>query len=70
MLEFREENKILMQDLNFITNPNLRKFMHREQLRVMEKRALQQGQRSQNTSRYFGQFFNNLEGSGNYLPDY
>ena len=64
------ETKIVMMDLNTITDPNRRKFMHHEQLRIMAKQAQQRGQGSQNTSGSFGEFFNNLGGSRNGLPDY
>ena len=59
-----------MLDLNTITNPNRRMYMHQQQLRMMAKQAQQRGKESQNTSRSFGEFFNNLRGSGNGLPDY
>ena len=66
--EFKEENKILYKDLNSIADLNLREFTRNEQLRIMQKRT--QGQRSQNNSDGFGQYFNILKGSGNNFLKY
>ena len=68
--EFREENKILFTNLNSITDLVLREFMRSEQLRIMRKRAQQQGKESQNTSSDYSQYFTNLGGSGNDIPYY
>ncbi|KAL5548413.1 hypothetical protein UlMin_003644 [Ulmus minor] len=79
---FKEENKILYMDLNFIANLNVREFTRNEQLRIMQKRAQEQGlgagsqgqrsqgQGSQNNSDDFGQYYNILRGSGNNFPEY
>ena len=74
---FKEENKILYMDLNSIANLNLREFTRNEQLRIMQKRAQEQGlgagsqgQGSQNNSDDFGQYYNILRGSGNNFPEY
>ena len=56
-------------DLNSINDPNLREFFQNEQSRIMQKRAQQQGQRSQNNSSSF-QYFDNLTGSETNLPEY
>ncbi|KAL5549772.1 hypothetical protein UlMin_005003 [Ulmus minor] len=70
LAEYREDNKILFKDLNSITDPSLREFFQNEQLRVMQKRAQQHGQGSQNTSNSVDQYLDNLRGSGTNLPDY
>ena len=68
-LELRE-TKIIMMDLDSITDPRKREFVNQQQLKIMAKHARQQGQGSGSSSRSFGDFFNNLGGSGNGLPDY
>ncbi|KAK3221840.1 hypothetical protein Dsin_008865 [Dipteronia sinensis] len=64
------ETKIVMMDLNTITDPMKREFVKQQQLKIMVKQARQQSQGSQYTSGSFGDFFNNLKGPGNGLPDY
>ncbi|KAK2654704.1 hypothetical protein Ddye_014560 [Dipteronia dyeriana] len=68
-MEYREL-KNMMIDLNTITDPNKRDFMNQQQLKIAAKRAEQQDKGSQNASRSFGDFFENLQGPGNGLPDY
>ncbi|KAK2662952.1 hypothetical protein Ddye_001526 [Dipteronia dyeriana] len=68
-MEYREL-KILMIDLNTITDPKKREFMNQQQLKIEAKRVEQQDKRSQNASGSFGDFFENLQGPGNGLPDY
>ncbi|KAK3221939.1 hypothetical protein Dsin_008964 [Dipteronia sinensis] len=68
-LECRE-TKIVMMDLNTITDPMKREFVKQQQLKIIAKHARQQDQGSQNTSGSFGDFFNNLQGPENGLPDY
>ncbi|XP_062097451.1 uncharacterized protein LOC133803419 [Humulus lupulus] len=46
LAEYREENKILLADLNSITDPKIREFFLSEQTRIMQKRSQQQGQGS------------------------
>ncbi|KAL5557507.1 hypothetical protein UlMin_039743 [Ulmus minor] len=79
---FKEENKILYMDLNSIANLNVREFTRNEKLRIMQKRAQEQGlgagsqgqgsqgQGSQNNSHDFGQYYNIMRGSGNNFPEY
>ena len=69
LAEYREDNKILFKDLNSITDPSLREFFQNEQSRIMQKRAQQQGQGSQNNSSSF-QYFDDLTGSKTNLPEY
>ncbi|KAK2638372.1 hypothetical protein Ddye_026171 [Dipteronia dyeriana] len=64
------EAKIMIIDLNTITDPNKREFMNQQQLKIAAKRAQQQDKGSQNASGSFGDFFENLQGPGNGLPDY
>ena len=57
-------------DLDSITDPRKREFVNQQQLKIMAKHAQQQGHESDSSSGSFGDFFNNLRGSGNGLPDY
>ena len=68
-LELRE-TKIVMMDLDSITDPRKREYVHQQQLKIMAKHAQQQGHGSGSSSGHFGDFLNNIEGSGNGLPDY
>ncbi|KAL8096595.1 hypothetical protein AgCh_037529 [Apium graveolens] len=80
LTEYKEENKILLKDLNSIFDPNLREFFRTEQTQIMEKRAQQQrstsqargsedeGQGSQNDHNY-NQYYDYLGGSRNNLFD-
>jgi hypothetical protein len=70
MAEYREDNKILMKDLSYITDPKMLQFFQGEQARIMEKRNQQYQQGSTNASTSFGQYFDNIGGSGNDLSDY
>ncbi|KAI3463838.1 hypothetical protein Pfo_020501 [Paulownia fortunei] len=75
MVEYREENKILLKDLNSINDPNLREFFQNEQSIIMLKRAQQHSQESQSSFGSFGQYFDDLvepenDLSKNDLPDY
>ncbi|KAM6590691.1 hypothetical protein CsatA_013296 [Cannabis sativa] len=47
LAEYREQNKILLADLNSIADPKVREFFVREQMQIMQKRSQQQGQGSQ-----------------------
>ncbi|XP_050236699.1 uncharacterized protein LOC126686610 [Mercurialis annua] len=64
--EFREENKILMMDLNSIVDPNIRAYWEVEHRQIFQKRA----QQSSSTSNTFGDYFTNIGGSDTNLPDY
>ena len=69
--QFKEENKILFRDLSSIHDPNIRAYIQAEQARILQKRAeQQQHQQSPSASNAFGQYFNDLGGSGTNLPDY
>ena len=69
--ELKEENKILFQDINSIQDPNIRAYIQAEQARILQKRAEQQKyQQPPPTSNSFGQYFNDIGGSGTDLPDY
>ena len=67
--EFRKENKILFTDPNSIENPEFRAFMIAEKRRIMHKIA-QQHPPPPPTSHAFGEYFNDIGGSGSVLPDY
>ncbi|CAA2973599.1 histone H1-like [Olea europaea subsp. europaea] len=41
LIEYREENKILLKDLNSISNPIVRDFLQNEQIRILRKRSQQ-----------------------------
>ncbi|KAL2528069.1 hypothetical protein Fot_20670 [Forsythia ovata] len=69
VIEYREENKILFKNLSSIPDPILRESVRNEQNRIIRKRA-QQSNESQSSSGPFGQYFDDLGGSENDLPDY
>ncbi|KAK2634885.1 hypothetical protein Ddye_029677 [Dipteronia dyeriana] len=58
-MEYREL-KIMMIDLNTITDPNKREFVNQQQLKIAAKRAEQQDKGSQNASGSFGYFFSKI----------
>ena len=68
-LELRE-TKIILMDLDSITDPRKHEFVRQQQLKIMAKHAQQQGQGSGSSSASFGDFFKNLGGPENGLPDY
>lgn len=65
--ELKEENKMLLQNLNSIENPNIRAYVQGEQTRILRKKMNQQPPSS---STLFGNFFNDIGGSGNDLLEY
>ncbi|XP_060176387.1 uncharacterized protein LOC132606770 isoform X2 [Lycium barbarum] len=69
--EFKEENKILLSNLDSIGDPNIRAFIRQEQKRIMDKRSQQfQQPQPQQSSAPYTQYFNDIGGSGNDLPEY
>ena len=64
------ETKIIMMDLDSITDPKKREFVNQQQLKFLAKHARQQGPGSGSSSGAFGEFFNNIGGSRNGLPNY
>ncbi|KAL2487531.1 hypothetical protein Fot_40823 [Forsythia ovata] len=68
--EIREENRILLTNLNDVADPNLRELIRSEQKRIVQKRSDELAKQSQSTSTPFGQYFDDFGGSGNDLPDY
>ncbi|XP_059317518.1 uncharacterized protein LOC132068070 [Lycium ferocissimum] len=69
--EFKEENKILLSNLDSIGDPNIREFIRQEQKRIMDKRSQQfQQPPPQQSSAPYTQYFNDIGGSGNDLPEY
>ncbi|XP_060200840.1 uncharacterized protein LOC132629123 [Lycium barbarum] len=68
--EFKEENKILLSNLDSIGDPNIREFILQEQKRIMDKRSQQfQQPQPQKSSAPYTQYFNDIGGSGNDLPE-
>ncbi|XP_059281132.1 uncharacterized protein LOC132034789 [Lycium ferocissimum] len=68
--EFKEENKILLSNLDSIGDPNIREFILQEQKRIMDKRSQQfQQPQPQQSSAPYTQYFNDIGGSGNDLPE-
>ena len=59
-----------MMDLDSITDPRKREFVDQQKNKIMAKHARQQDYGSGSSSEPFGDFFNNIEGSGNGLEDY
>ena len=72
--EFRDETKILMKNLETISDPNVREYLHREQQRILEKRNRQSQSQSQPQSQQFSEsypnFFPNSAISENDLPNF
>ena len=68
-LELRE-TKMMTMNLDSITDPVKREFVNQQQLKIMAKHARQQGHGSGSSSQDFGDFFNNIGGSGNGLGEY
>lgn len=66
--EAKEDNKILLTNLNSIVDPAVREYIRAEQTRILQKRAREQGPSS--TSNDIGEYVNNIGGSGADLPDY
>ena len=56
--------------MNSIQNPKVRVYIQSEQNRILLERSEEQAQQPHQTSTPFGQFFNDLNASGNDLPDY
>lgn len=73
--EYEEENKILLNDLDYISDPTLCilfLFFGLEQLIILQKKkkgGQQQGEESQNTSGSLGEYFDNLGGIGKDLSE-
>lgn len=71
--ELKEENKNLFCDLNTI-DPNVRKYFRAKQARILQKRSdQQQNQQAPPPSTsfgLFGQYFNDIGGSRDNLPEY
>ena len=70
ILERKLETKIVMMDLDSIKDPRKREFVDQQQRKIMAKHARQQDHGSASSSEPFGDFFNNIGGSGNGLEDY
>ena len=68
--EFKEENKILLLDLNSISDSIARETFRQEKIRISEKRAQRQQPPPSSTSNVYGQYLNDIAGSGSDLPEY
>ena len=64
-MERKEENKVLLKDLNSIGDPNVREYFQTEQARIIQK-----GNQQRESSSAFGPYFNDMGGSGSGLPEY
>ncbi|KAJ4869724.1 Uncharacterized protein Rs2_48704 [Raphanus sativus] len=67
--EMREENKMLLTNLESISDHTTREFIRCEQERIIKKRTQEQQQPS-NAPTFYGQLFSDIGGSGSNLPDY
>ena len=65
----KEENKILLKDLNSIADSNVREFFRAEQARIVQKRNQQQQGPSSSTNT-FAQYFHDIDGPGTGLPEF
>ena len=69
--ELKEENKILFRDLASIQDSNIRAYVQTEQTQMLQKMDTQhQDQGTPHASTTFNQYFSDLGGSRNNLPDY
>ena len=70
--KLREENKILLLDLDTIRDPNKRAFIAAEQARIMQKRSAQHQPPPPppSASNDFNNYFDNIGGSKTDLSDY
>ena len=63
--ERKEENKVLLKDLNSIDDLNVHEYFRVEQARIIQKRNQQQW-----FSSAFGHYFDDIGGSEFGLPEY
>ena len=63
--ERKEENKILLKDLNSIADPSISEYFRGEQIKIIQKRNQQEG-----SSSAFDNYFDDIGGSGSDLPEY
>ena len=64
--ERKEENKVLLKDLNSIDGLNVHEYFRAKQARIIQKKKNQQ----QGSSSAFGHYFDDIGGSGSGLPEY
>lgn len=64
-----EENKMLLTNLESISDHTTREFIRSEQERIIKKRTQEQQQPS-NAPTFYGQYFSDIGGSESSLPDY
>uniref|UniRef100_A0A0D2ZS99 No apical meristem-associated C-terminal domain-containing protein n=1 Tax=Brassica oleracea var. oleracea TaxID=109376 RepID=A0A0D2ZS99_BRAOL len=67
--EMHEENKMLLTNLESISDYATREFIRSEQERIIKKRTRGQ-QQPPNAPTFYGQLFSDIEGSGSGLPEY
>ncbi|KAH7675135.1 No apical meristem-associated C-terminal domain-containing protein [Dioscorea alata] len=67
--QMKYEDKILMRDLNSITDPNIRACIQAQQQEILQKRGHFQ-QPPPSGSNMFNDIFGNIGGSGDNMPDY
>uniref|UniRef100_A0A0D3D9L3 No apical meristem-associated C-terminal domain-containing protein n=1 Tax=Brassica oleracea var. oleracea TaxID=109376 RepID=A0A0D3D9L3_BRAOL len=67
--EMHEENKMLLTNLESISDHTTREFIRSEQERIIKKRTRGQ-QQPPNAPTFYGQLFSDIEGSGSGLPEY
>ncbi|KAG8647596.1 glutathione S-transferase T3-like isoform X1 [Manihot esculenta] len=68
--EFKEENKILLLDLNSISDPIAHETFRQEKIRILEKRAQRQQPPPSSASNVYGQYLNDISGSRSNLSEY
>ena len=68
--KIKEENKILFRDLDAIADPKLREFIRAEQERIMHKRTEQYQKGHSSVTNAYGQYFDDIGGSGTDLLKY
>ncbi|XP_073154055.1 uncharacterized protein [Henckelia pumila] len=68
--QWHGKNKILMMDVDSISDPRRREFIRKEQEKIMQKREEKQQSGSNNNVDMFGQYLGDFGSSGSGLPDY
>ncbi|KAG5626520.1 hypothetical protein H5410_011738 [Solanum commersonii] len=67
--EFKEENKIILMNVDGIVDPNVREFVRQEQSLIIEKRS-QQFQQPQQFLTPYNSYFNSIDGSRKNVSNY
>ena len=70
MQQLQRDEKILLKNLDSISDPNVRAYFERVETKILQKRLQQSSSGTDNMYGRYESFFNNLCTSGSNLPDY